>query len=416
MRKSFKLVLASFAAFAVLACGKSTLAEGPRASEDALEETAVKTPETSSDEEIIIPAAQSKYYMSAAEDLDGKVNAKTAGLTVLLQDSKFYAMGERILSVSYSANQNIVGTVGAQGVTDGGQTVTMTWASEDPVRRPVVEHAPKAAEFGLVCLPGNFTGAFTVKTVRYTYTFTKAIHLSAGTSSIVTLDFAAPDVQPTRKVGVLGDSISTFDGMICNEDYGPFYPDSDPNVGTGSENAVDCKEKTYWWRLIYDHMQHGQLDVNSSWGGTRVVHEMKTGRKTGKSIGAGFIDRAYDFVDPDIIIIHGGTNDKNQSSAMGSYDWDYPIGQLDVNSYKSAYIQLIKMLQLRYEGVQLIIIVGDRLGDYAQPTIDIAQHFGLPYVSFVGVTIEKCKGSHPTSAGFALMAERIYNTCKDYLP
>ena len=234
----------------------------------------------------------------------------------------------------------------------------------------------------------------------------------------MTLDFANPDVQPTRKVGIFGDSISTFDGTLCNEEYVPFYPDRDPNVAKGSENAVDCKEKTYWWRLIHDCMKHGQLDVNNSWSGTRVVHQMGKGRVTGNSIGAGFIDRVYNFIDPDIILIHGGTNDnaKTPKSEMGSYDWDYPIGQLDINCYRSAYIQLIKMLQQRYEGVQIIIIVGDRLDAYAQPTIEIARHFGLPYVSFTDITIEKCAGSHPTSAGFDLMAKTIYNTCKDYLP
>ena len=64
-------------------------------------------------------------------------------------------------------------------------------------------------------------------------------------------------------------------------------------------------------------MRHGELDANSSWGGTRVVHEVKTGRKSGKSINAGFVDRAYDFIDPDIIIIHGGTNEHNQSTPLG---------------------------------------------------------------------------------------------------
>ncbi len=428
LQKIFKWALAAIVSIVVLACGKAPLTEDSQTSVESVMETAVKTSETSDTEETIVSAAQPKYYLSAAEDLNGKVNAKTAGLIVLLQDSKFYAVGERILSVSYSANQNIVGAVGAQGLANGGKTVTMNWASEDPVHRPVVEHAPKSAEFGLLCLPGDYTGKFIVTTSRYTYTFTKNFSLAAGANTSVTLDFANPDVQPTRKVGVLGDSISTFEGALCNEDYVPFYPAKDPNVAKGSANAVNCKEKTYWWRLIYDHMKHGQLDVNNSWSGTRVVHEMKSGRVTGNSIGAGFVDRAYNFVDPDIILIHGGTNDKVKTSEMGSNDWDYPIGQLNVNAYRSAYIQLIKMLQQRYEGVQIIIIVGDRLGhyvpdteydpdkDYARATIEIARHFGLPYVSFTDITIEKCAGSHPTSAGFDLMAQTIYNTCKDYLP
>ena len=372
-------------------------------------------------ENTTIAASQPKYYLTAAEDLDGRVTPKTAGLKVLLQDSKYYAVGERVLSVSYAADKDIVGEIKDDEPVGGGKTVTMTWSSEDPVHRPAVGHAPEAAEFGLLCLPGTFTGKFTVTTSRYTYEFTKTVTAVAGQTVTVTLDFAAPDVQPIRKVGIIGDSISTFDGTMCSPEYTAFYPANDPNVGnadaTLAAKAVDSKEKTWWWRVIYDNMQHGTLDVNNSWSGTRVVHEVKNGRSSGKPTPAGFVDRAYAFEDPDIIIIHGGTNDVNQSSPLGTFDWDLPIGQLDANSYWSAMILLVKMLQNRYEGVQIIMLIGDRLStNYEAANKAVAEHFGLPYVNFVGDTIEKCKGSHPTAPAFKQMADKIYDTCKDYLP
>lgn len=364
-----------------------------------------------------VASVQSKYYMTAEEDLDGKVIEGVAGLKVKLWDSKFYAAGERVLSVRYESDGRISGTAGEEDPADGASFVEMKWESPDPVNRPAVGHAPDCAEFGLLCLPGVFNGKFIVKTDRYDYEFTKSISLGSGAVVEVTLDFASPDVQPVRKVGILGDSISTFEGALCDEDYSPYYPENDPNVGVNPELAVDCKEKTYWWRVIYDYMKHGTLDVNNSWSGSKVVHELKTGRVSGRSVPAGFVDRAYAFVDPDIILIHGGTNDHNHSTPTGTYDWDYPIGQYDLLSYRSAYIQLVKMLQHRYEGVQIIIIIGDRLStDYEESTKTIAEHFGLPYVNFVGDEIEKCKGSHPTAPAFEQMAAKIYETCKDYLP
>lgn len=66
---------------------------------------------------------------------------------------------------------------------------------------------------------------------------------------------------------------------------------------------------------------------------------------------------------------------------LGEYDWDAPVGEGDLSCFRSEYVQ----------------------------------HFGLPYVDFVGASIPKCKGSHPTAQGMSIMAERIYNTCKDYL-
>ena len=368
-------------------------------------------------ESITVPAEQSKFYMSAAEDLNGKLTERTAGMKVMLMDSKFYAIGERVLSVSFEADKDVTGTLENGTLTGGGKTVTMTWASEDPVNRPAVGRASNPGEYGILCLPGAYVGVFTVKTNRYTYQFAQEVELTKGTTTVVTLDFSRPIKQPKRKVGIMGDSISTFDGTMCNPDYSPYYPQNDPNVGKNPSIAVDSPEKTYWWRLIHDYMKNGELDVNTSWSGTRVIHEVKTGRQSGKSVNAGFVDRAYDFVDPDIIVIHGGTNDRNQSTPVGEYTWELPIGQNNLGNYRSAYIELIKMLQNRYEGVQIIIIVGDRLTpDYEKSTIAIAEHFGLPYVNFVGETIDKCSGSHPTAPAFDKMAKMIYEQCIDYLP
>lgn len=364
-----------------------------------------------------VEAEQFKYYMTAQEDLEGKVNEATAGMKVILMDSKYYAVGERVLEVTFEADNVIAGKLEDGKVTNTSNSITMKWASDDPVNRPAVGREGSAGEYGILCLPGSYSGTFTVKTNRYTYQFTQSVELKKGEITSIQLDFSKPLVQPKRKVGVMGDSISTFDGTMCNPDYSPYYPGNDPNVTANPSIAVNSKEKTYWYRLIYDYMKNGELDVNTSWSGTRVIHEVKTGRQSGKSIGAGFVDRAYDFVDPDIIIIHGGTNDRNQSTPVGEYTWDLPIGQGNLGNYRSAYIELIKMIQNRYEGVQIIIIVGDRLTlDYERATIAIAEHFGLPYVNFVGVTIDKCSGSHPTAPAFDKMASMIYEQCIDYLP
>lgn len=395
-------------------CGKKPLTPDDSGNTDPQEQTDPQD----KNEPVTVSATQVKAYLEAQKDLEDRPK-EAAGVIVLLYDSKYYAVDERVLSVSYEAAEgDLTGTLDDGKVTGGGKTVTMTWSNPDPYHYPVIGHGSlSGSSFGLTVLPGTFRGKFTVKTSRYTYTFTKGFTAEAGKNANVALDFAEPDEQPTRKVGVLGDSISTMDGAMVNEDYSPFYPGSDPNVTADPSIAVDAKEKTYWWKTIYNYMKHGELDVNSSWSGTRVVHEIKSGRVSKKSIGAGFVDRAYDFVDPDIILLHGGTNDKNQSSPLGTYDWDLPIGQLDENCYRSAYIKLIKMLQNRYEGVQIIIIIGDTLTPaYESSTLEIAKHFGLPYVNFVGVNVPKCKGSHPTEPGMEQMAKAIYAKCADYLP
>lgn len=374
--------------------------------------------ETPSSTELYVAAEQSKYYMTASEDLNGKITDKTAGMEVIMMDSKFYAVNERILSVSFQTDKPIT------RVTENGETVsesnavTMTWASEDLVTRPKVGRSADPGEYGILCLPGSYEGTFTVTTNRYTYQFEKTVDLTAGATTSVTLDFASPLVQPVRKVGILGDSVSTFEGELCNPEYNSWYPGNDPNVTKNPDIAVNSKERTWWWMLLNSHMANGVLDVNSSFSGSRVVSQTRTSNLTQNKVQCGFVDRAYDFVDPDIILIHGGSNDSANSQDLGDYDWDQAVDSSTKHwKFRNAYIQLIKRLLTRYEGVQIIIIIGDALTEeYVSSIIEIADCFGLPYVSFQGVEVDHCSGAHPTYPAFKMMAETIYETCKDYLP
>ena len=404
MTKTLYSFLAALALLAAISCKK-----------EAQDPTPDRKPE------FTVPAEQSKHFMTAAKDLQGKMTGKIAGIKVLLQDSKYYAVGEKVLSVSYVADKNIAGDMLDGVVSNGSKTVSMTWDAEDATGCPAVMHGPEAGEYGILCLPGEYNGVFTVKTNRHEYKFTKSISTVAGKAVSVTLDFAAPDVQPVRRVGILGDSISTYYKTLFSPEYNWFYPRLDPNVNNPdpalAAKAVDSEEKTWWWKVIYEKMQYGTLDINNSWSGTRVVHEQSKGVTSGQMLPSGFVDRAYNFKNPDIIIIHGGTNDVNASTPLGSFDWDKSIDELDDSKYRSAMIKLVKMLQARYEGVHIIILIGDRLtSGYAEANKSVANHFGLPYVNFVGMTIDKCKGSHPDANGFQTMADTIYETCVDYLP
>ena len=163
-------------------------------------------------------------------------------------------------------------------------------------------------------------------------------------------------------------------------------------------------------------MKHGEIDANNSWSGSRVVHEIKNGQVSKQPMSAGFVDRLSYFIKPDVILIHGGTNDKTKASYVGDFEWDLPSGQHNLNAYCSSFVEIIQKLQESYESVKLIILVGDSLGQYADMNIQIAQHFNLPYVDFRGISIEKCSGCHPTARGFEAMATLVYETCKDYLP
>lgn len=218
------------------------------------------------------------------------------------------------------------------------------------------------------------------------------------------------------RVGIMGDSISTFSGELCNYDYKFHYP--------CEEDELMTVEQTWWWQLIYEKMENGVLDVNNSFSGTRVVHGSYAGR-SGVAYDAGFVDRVEDFKAPHVIIIHGGTNDviKDKDKDLGDYQWDTPLEQMNLDNFRSAYVYLVRKLQALYDGVQLILVVGDRLGDdaslkYDESIIAVAEHFGLPYVNLIPhrkTDIPTPDNCHPNAAGHAFIAQKIYETCKDYL-
>lgn len=79
---------------------------------------------------------------------------------------------------------------------------------------------------------------------------------------------------------------------------------------------------------------------------------------------------------------------------------------------------MVKKLQAAYEGVQLILVIGDRLTEvYADSIMEIAAHFDLPYVNFIGDgdRLPKCATVHPDAVGQKYLAEKIYSTCRNYL-
>ena len=99
----------------------------------------------------------------------------------------------------------------------------------------------------------------------------------------------------TKKVSVLGDSYSTFVGIIPSN-YSSFYPND--------RNDVTKIEQT-WWSL-YVKAKGYALEKNDSWGGTTICGTGYGGMDSSRS---NFISRVDSLGNPDIIFVFGGTND-----------------------------------------------------------------------------------------------------------
>ena len=331
----------------------------------------------------------------------------TSAIALKIYDSGHSAEGETVTGVSFVADDGFFLTgempvdiiSGNRGqISEGAGEVNV-----DVLCGVTVAHGyENAEEVGMTIFPQQgLTGKILVGTDRGTYTFDIGpVDIAAGAVEEILLDMSAADSSPLRKVGILGDSISTFRGYI-DAGYGAYYPTGD----------VQSVKDTYWYKLIYNQMPDATLDVNSSYAGTRVSEDPKYPGKD-------FVSRCLDFDDPDVIVIHGGTNDSNNGVILGSYDYSSDAASLDNRYFRQAYIKLIKTIQANYSGVSIICVVGDKLGDgYASSVETIAGHFGIPCVSFSGDSdnIPKVSGSHPTAAGFDYMAQKIYSEAGEYL-
>ena len=258
------------------------------------------------------------------------------------------------------------------------------------------------------------------------------------------LDCVIADPQPrnnaAKKVSVIGDSISTFGGYIPAE-FGHHYPCAD--------GSVTHVEQTYWWQLIYDRMKNARLDANISYSGTRVTNHKGTDADsfTERYINLGGVG------DPDIVLIHGGTNDWAAGCTMhpggGSCKTETvseeklaeifasadaattrnEVEALSSTDFCSAYVKLICLIQQQYPDAKIVCIIGDAVSVGQQKSImAIANHYGAKYVDLLSVngfndqtympkhdfdgTKEVC---HPNAKAMTFIANKIYEDCGAWL-
>lgn len=273
----------------------------------------------------------------------------------------------------------------------------------------------------------------------------------AGANGLPTLQGlpADPNVKPKAKkrVSVIGDSISTFKGWVP-AGYSTHYPATD-----GSLTLVN---ETYWYRLIYNHMKSATLDMNIAFSGSTVTkttaenYAARYGSASNAWYGKDFVTR---FIEcggcgrPDIILIHGGTNDWAHNadplypgsplSKSATTPSDAVLNSIyavadaaktrtEVNalpdgSFCEAYVKLLCQIRERYPSCKVVCIIGDYLSTaFEESMLKMAEHYGAKTVDLLAVNgfndqkympkhdFNGTSGCHPGSQAMAFIAEKIY--------
>lgn len=194
----------------------------------------------------------------------------------------------------------------------------------------------------------------------------------------------------TKKVSIIGDSYSTFQGHIP-EGYAPFYP-NDRNDVTEVEQM--------WWSLYIDAKGY-QLEKNDSWGGTTICGTGYGGMDSSRSA---FTSRVDLLGDPDIIFIFGGTNDAWANSPIGDYkfsDWT----DEDCKSFRPALACLLDKLQKRYPEAEIYSILNSELREEInESSRTVCKRYGVQLIELHD--IEKQNG-HPSIKGMKSIFDQL---------
>jgi hypothetical protein len=260
----------------------------------------------------------------------------------------------------------------------------------------------------------------------------------------------SPRNETAKRVSIIGDSISSFAGYIP-AGYNYHYPCAD-----GSVTRV---EQTYWWQLIYDRMKNARLDINMSYSGTAVANSDDARlNRTDHWVNNSFVERYIllgGIGDPDIVVIHGGTNDSAHADFCPLYPGSDDCGKVTAanqealaaiyekadaaltledsaasrtaiealahNDFCSAYVKLLCLIKQQYPDTKIVCVIGDYLSTGIQKSIiAMANHYGARYVDLYAVNgyndqtympkhdYNGTSGCHPNAKAMEFISEKIY--------
>ena len=199
----------------------------------------------------------------------------------------------------------------------------------------------------------------------------------------------------TKKVSILGDSYSTFDG-VNPPGYAPFYPDG----------HNDVKEVSQTWWSLYNEAMGYTLEVNDSWGGTTICNTSYGRRNAANS---SFNSRLWKLGDPDIIFVFGGTNDAWANSPVGEYKYSH-ITKEDCNTLRPALAYMFDALERLYPDATVYAILNSELREEVNESFrEVCKHFSVQLIELHD--IEKQNG-HPSINGMKAICDQLIEAIK----
>ena len=269
----------------------------------------------------------------------------------------------------------------------------------------------------------------------------------------------------TKKVSIIGDSISTYQGYIFSSEtavMSKFYPDTGNNGKY--QNMVFNEQYTWWWQLIYDKMNNARLEANNSFGGTCTsyleagnpklagVKQDVPSRYGVNSLQQRYID--FGLGNPDVVFYFGGRNDfgnvGNNSHILLSHTststqaeggtlpsteeleeaYSAPAGS-KFDNYSQGTVAILKAVHDKNPNVKILLIITDLMSDSYEDGAEAIRAFladkgfDIRFANLhkrgayntindvIGVIKEN--GSHPNQVGCRNVANYIWDNYGSWL-
>lgn len=198
-----------------------------------------------------------------------------------------------------------------------------------------------------------------------------------------------------KKVAVLGDSYSTFEGSIPKDNAIWYFKRNNPN-----QTDVNRVEQTWWAQLI--ERKGWELLMNNSFSGSTICN---TGYNKEDYSDRSFTKRMDNLGgNPDVIFIFGATNDSWAHSPIGEFKYEN-ITKDDLWSFRPAMAYMLDWMTKHYVKSDIYFLLNDGLSkEVTESSKLICQHYGVKCIELKG--IHKMAG-HPSIKGMQQIADQI---------
>ena len=227
-----------------------------------------------------------------------------------------------------------------------------------------------------------------------------------------------------KTISILGDSISTFKGVIPERNASR-YP---------QDNLVTELNGT-WWMMVINHFG-ARLGVNNSWAGSQVsnIYDKPEGNLGPDRCMASFdrISTLGNNGKPDVIFLYGGTNDLGRALYnVGTFSSDLVPQKVDLDSKKwktfiEGYIAAVMRIMHTYPETELVALLPGYVVGYFTPErldfangelIKLCEYFDISYIDLreCGITFENATdllpdGIHPGKEAMKLISSFVISS------